>query len=72
MDVNNTSQVTIGTYFKQWWQNLPPARKKRWWIVLGVFSAIWLAGAIHAPTAVAGLNYPIRKMGHCVLTVFCL
>lgn len=55
MDVNNMGQVTIGTYFKQWWQNLPPTPKKRWWTVLGIFSAIWLAGAIHAPSAVAGL-----------------
>ncbi len=55
MDLNNTSPVTIGTYFKQWQQNLPPARKKRQRIILGVFSAIWLAGAIHAPSTVAGL-----------------
>lgn len=55
MDVNNMGQVTIGTYFKQWWQNLPPTPKKRWWTVLGIFTAIWLAGAIHAPSAVAGL-----------------
>ncbi|MCZ7673833.1 MAG: hypothetical protein M5U34_45290 [Chloroflexi bacterium] len=55
MDVNNMGQVTIGTYFKQWWQSLPPAPKKRWWTVLGIFTAIWLAGAIHAPSAVAGL-----------------
>lgn len=55
MDVNNMGQVTIGTYFKQWWQNLPPMPKKRWRAVLGIFTAIWLAGAIHAPSAVAGL-----------------
>ncbi|MBX3059867.1 MAG: type IV secretory system conjugative DNA transfer family protein [Anaerolineae bacterium] len=55
MDVNNMGQVTIGTYFKQWWQNLPPTPKERWWTVLGIFTAIWLAGAIHAPSAVAGL-----------------
>lgn len=55
MDVNNMGQVTIGTYFKQWWQNLPRASKKRWWTVLGIFTAIWLAGAIHAPSAVTGL-----------------
>lgn len=55
MDLNNTTQVTIGTYFKQWWQNLPSARKKRIWTVLAVFATFWLAGAIHAPTAVAGL-----------------
>lgn len=55
MDVNNMGQVTIGTYFKQWWQTMPPTPKKRWWTVLGIFTAIWLAGAIHAPSAVAGL-----------------
>lgn len=55
MDVNNMGQVTIGTYFKQWWQNLPPTSKKHWRAVLGIFAAIWLAGAIHAPSAVAGL-----------------
>lgn len=55
MDVNNMGQVTIGTYFKQWWQNLPRTPKKRWWTVLGIFTAIWLAGAIYAPSAVAGL-----------------
>lgn len=55
MDVNNMGQVTIGTYFKQWWQNMQLAAKKRWWTTLGIFTAIWLAGAIHAPSAVAGL-----------------
>ena len=55
MDLNSTAQVTIGTYFKQWWQAMPSAGKKRWWIVLGTFAVVWVAGAIHAPTAVAGL-----------------
>lgn len=55
MDLNSTTQVTIGTYFKQWWQLLPAARKKRIGSVLAVFAAFWLAGAIHAPTAVAGI-----------------
>ncbi len=55
MDLNNTTQVTVGTYFKQWWQNLPAPRRKRIWTVLAVLTAFWLAGAIHAPTAVAGL-----------------
>lgn len=55
MDLNNTTQVTVGTYFKQWWQAQPSARKKRIWTVLAVFVTFWLAGAIHAPTAVAGL-----------------
>lgn len=55
MDLNNTTQVTVGTYFKQWWQTLPSARKKRIWTVLAVFVTFWLAGAVHAPTVVAGL-----------------
>lgn len=55
MDLNSTTQVTIGTYFKQWWQLLPAARKKRIGSVLAVFAAFWLAGAIYAPTAVAGI-----------------
>ena len=55
MDMNNMGQVTIGTYFKQWWQHLPPARKKRWWIFLSIFAAIWVAGAVYAPTVVDGL-----------------
>ncbi|MCL4267271.1 MAG: type IV secretory system conjugative DNA transfer family protein [Anaerolineae bacterium] len=55
MDVNSMGQTTVGTYFKQWWQNLPPTPKKRWRTTLGIFTAIWLAGAIHAPTAVTGL-----------------
>ena len=55
MDINSTVQVTIGTYFRQWWQNLPAARKRRIWIVLGSFSAFWLAGAFYAPAVVAGI-----------------
>lgn len=55
MDLNSTTQVTVGTYFKQWWQTLPSVRKKRIGSVLAAFAAFWLAGAIHAPTAVAGL-----------------
>lgn len=55
MDLNNTAQVTVGTYFKQWWQTLPAARKKRIWTILAVFVTFWLAGAVHAPTVVAGL-----------------
>ncbi|MFQ5575474.1 MAG: hypothetical protein ACE5G8_00650 [Anaerolineae bacterium] len=55
MDLNNMGQVTVGVYFKQWWQTLPPSPKKRWRLFLGSFSAVWLAGAVHAPTAVGGL-----------------
>lgn len=66
MDLKSTTQVTIGTYFKEWWQNLPFARRKRIWIVLSVFVIFWLAGAVHAPTAVAGLarlRLPARYFG---------
>lgn len=55
MDLNNTTQVTIGTYVKQWWQNLSSTRRKRIRTVAAVFSLFWLAGAIHAPTTAAGL-----------------
>lgn len=55
MDINNMSQVTLRTYFNEWWQALPADRKRRWRIVLASFSTIWLAGALHAPTTVAGL-----------------
>ena len=55
MDLNTNTQVTVGTYFRQWWQALPAARKKRIWTVWAVFATFWLAGAIHAPTVVAGL-----------------
>src|SRR5690606_15843781 len=55
MDMNNLSEITIGTYVRQWWRNLPAARRRRWGIVLASFMAFWLAGALHAPNAVAGL-----------------
>ena len=55
MDVNSMGQVTVGTYFMQWWREMPAAPKRRWRIFLASFSLFWLAGAIHAPTAVAGI-----------------
>lgn len=55
MELNNMNEVTIGTYVKAWWQNLPWARKKRGWLFLAFFVAGWLAGAVYAPTAVAGI-----------------
>lgn len=55
MELNNLNEVTIGTYVKEWWRNLPGVRKKRGWLFLGIFVAVWLAGAVYAPTAVAGI-----------------
>jgi len=55
MDINNTSEITIGSYVKEWWQHLPAEKKRRYWMAAAIFTTIWLAGAIHAPTAVAGL-----------------
>jgi hypothetical protein len=49
-------EVTNGTYFKQWWQEMPPAPKKRWHIFLAGFGLFWLAGAVYAPTAVVGIS----------------
>lgn len=56
MDLNNHSEVTVGTYFKQWWQSLPPSRRKKMSGVLLLLAVFWVAGAIQAPTAVAGLS----------------
>jgi hypothetical protein len=50
-----TGEVKNGTYFLQWWREMPPAAKRRWHIFLAVFSLFWLAGAVYAPTAVAGI-----------------
>lgn len=65
MDANNMGQVTVGAYFKQGWQNMPPARKKRWRIVLVGLALFWLAGALNAPGTVAGiarLEGPVRLL----------
>ncbi|MCB8985804.1 MAG: type IV secretory system conjugative DNA transfer family protein [Ardenticatenaceae bacterium] len=48
-------EIKNGTYFKQWWQEMPAAPKKRWRVFLLGFSLFWLAGAAYAPTAVAGI-----------------
>lgn len=48
-------EIKNGTYFKQWWQEMPPAPKKRWRVFLLGFSLFWLAGAVYTPTAVAGI-----------------
>lgn len=55
MDLNSTTEVTVGTYFAQWWHSLPSARKKRIGSVLAALATFWLAGAVHAPTTVAGI-----------------
>jgi len=49
-------EIKNGTYFKQWWQEMPAAPKKRWRVFLLGFSLFWLAGAAYAPTAVAGIT----------------
>ena len=48
-------EIKNGTYFKQWWQEMSPAPKKRWRVFLLGFSLFWLAGAAYTPTAVAGI-----------------
>ena len=48
-------EIKNGTYFKQWWQEMPAAPKKRWLAFLLGFSLFWLAGVAYAPTAVAGI-----------------
>ncbi len=48
--------VKNGDYFKQWWQEMPPRAKRRWWIALALFALFWLAGAAYAPTAVEGIS----------------
>ena len=55
MDKRHVGQTTVGTYVKAWWQALPAARRRRWRLAFSVWGIIWLAGAIHAPTAVAGI-----------------
>ena len=47
--------VKNGTYFKQWWQEMHPRAKRRWWIALALFALFWLTGAVYTPTAVAGI-----------------
>jgi hypothetical protein len=49
-------QVRNSHYFKQWWQEMPTAAKKRWRTVLIILGVIWLAGAWHAPRTVAGVD----------------
>ncbi|MCC6602168.1 MAG: type IV secretory system conjugative DNA transfer family protein [Anaerolineae bacterium] len=48
-------EIKNGTYFKQWWQEMPSVPKRRWLLFLLGFSVLWLAGAAYAPTAVAGI-----------------
>ncbi len=55
MDVKTPSEETLWTYFNLWWQELSPAARRRWWAALGLFAAIWLPGALVAPSLVPGL-----------------
>lgn len=50
-----TGEIRNGTYFKQWWQEMPPATKKRWRVFLLVFMLFWLGGALYTPAVVAGI-----------------
>lgn len=42
-------------YLRQWWTRLSPAAKRRYWFVLALPAAFWLAGARQATHAVAGI-----------------
>jgi hypothetical protein len=42
-------EIKNGTYFKQWWQEMPAAPKKRWRVFLLGFSLFWLVGAPTPP-----------------------
>ncbi len=48
-------EMTNGSYFKQWRDELPPTAKKKWRLFGIIFALVWLAGAAYAPTAVAGI-----------------
>jgi type IV secretory pathway TraG/TraD family ATPase VirD4 len=50
-----TGEIKNSTYFMQWWREMPAAPKKRWRLFLASFALFWLAGAVYAPTAVAGI-----------------
>lgn len=65
MTMNPLEQKTNGAYLNQWWQRLPARRRKQWRAALGVAVALWLAGAVHGPSAVAGLarlHGPVRLL----------
>lgn len=55
MDINVDTQVTNWFYFRAWWRKIPRQRKRRLLIVAIVFFLFWLAGAIVALNAVAGI-----------------
>jgi hypothetical protein len=50
-----TGEIKNSTYFMQWWREMPAASKKRWHLFLALFGFFWLAGAVYAPAAVAGI-----------------
>jgi hypothetical protein len=55
MEANN-SEITIGTYFMEWWRSLPGTSRRKWWLGLGLAVAIWLVGAALAPSTAAGIG----------------
>jgi hypothetical protein len=55
MDANN-SEITVGTYFMEWWRSLPDASRHKWLLGLGLAVAIWLVGAALAPGTAAGIG----------------
>jgi hypothetical protein len=55
MDAPN-SEITVGTYFMEWWRSLPDDSRRRWWLGLGLAVVIWLVGAALAPSTAAGIG----------------
>ena len=50
------SDITVGTYFMEWWRSLPDDSRRRWWLGLGLAVVIWLVGAALAPSTAAGIG----------------
>ena len=53
--IEQQGPVKNGHYLRQWWVEMAPAAKRRWWFVLIFFGAFWLAGAWYATRSVAGI-----------------
>ena len=49
-------EITVGTYFMEWWRSLPNASRRRWWLGLGLAVVMWLVGAALAPSTAAGIG----------------
>jgi hypothetical protein len=48
-------EIKNSYYFGLWWREMPATLKRRWYIALAVFTAVWLAGAAYAASGVAGI-----------------